>query len=60
MNKDEVCKNCRFYDIDNYLCNKIPESDSWILDSYDRNVPNAQFYPDENFGCNRFEMKEKR
>ena len=52
-----ICKNCKFYNMDDFLCNAIPESDSWIQDALDRIVPNAQFCPDENFGCNKFEMR---
>ena len=54
-----ICKNCKFYSEQYSLCNVIPENDNWILDSMDRITPNAQFCPDENFGCNRFEGGEK-
>ena len=53
--ESRVCKNCKFYDKEDFLCNVITESDSWIQDVLDRTVPNAQFCPDEDFGCNKFE-----
>lgn len=55
---DKTCKNCKFYDIEDFFCNRIPESDSWITDPYDIPVYNAQFLPPEDFGCNRFKEKE--
>lgn len=53
--ESRVCKNCKYYYETESLCNKMPEDDSWILDYMDRTVPNAQFCPDDDFGCNRFE-----
>lgn len=57
--ESRVCKNCKFYDKEDFLCNVIPESDSWIMDALDRAVPNAQFCPDDDFGCNKFKKKRK-
>ena len=57
IEEDKVCENCKFYGKD-FVCNKIPQHDTDILDSNGRSVPDAEFIPMDGFGCNIFERKD--